>query len=64
MKGIYEVLFMSFNPFKLFIQTIQERFARNISKYKQRNDEETECIQFAICSVQVRSPRSEELFFR
>ena len=55
---------MSFNPFKALIQKIQEIFDNNISKNEKRNDEELECLHFGICTVQVESPRSEELFFR
>ena len=55
---------MSFNPFKPIIQKIQELFFSNFSKKIRRNDEELECLQFGICTVQIKSPRSEELFFR
>ena len=54
---------MSFNPFKPLIQNIQEFFINNIQSEKQRNDEDQECLQFGICSVQTPSPRPEELYF-
>ena len=54
---------MSFNPFKPLIQSIEKLFLTNISMKNQRNDEELECLQFGICSIQTKSPRSEELFF-
>ena len=43
---------MSFNPFKPLIQNIQELFCTNIQTEKQRKDEEQECLQFGICTVQ------------
>ena len=55
---------MSFNPFKPLIQNIQELFFTNIQTEKQRKDEDQECLQFGICSVQTKSPRPEELYFR
>ena len=55
---------MSFIPFKPLIQNIQNVFLRNISKSKQINDEELECLQFGICAVRVKSPKPEELYFR
>ena len=54
---------MSFNQFKFFIQNIQELFSINNPTEKQSKDEDLECLQFGICSVQVKSPRPEELFF-
>ena len=33
------------------------------SSEKQRKDEDQECLQFGICSVQAQSPRPEELYF-
>tara|TARA_Y100001968_G_scaffold12304_1_gene10213 strand:- start:570 stop:737 length:168 start_codon:yes stop_codon:yes gene_type:complete len=54
---------MSFNPLKPLIQNIKELFPRNIPKEMQGKDEELECLQFGICTVQVKSPRTEELFF-
>ena len=55
---------MPFNPLKFLIKKIQELFVSNISEHKQRKDKELECLQFGICTVQVQSPRPEELFFR
>ena len=55
---------MSFNLFKPLMQNIKGFFLSNISKHEELNDEELECLQFGICTVQVKSPRSEELFFR
>ena len=55
---------ITFNPFKLLIQKIQEIFLRNISNDDERDDDEMEYLQFGICDVQVKSPRSEELLFR
>ena len=55
---------MSFNPIKQIKQHIKELFLTNIRGDERRNDEELECIQFGICTLQVKSPRSEELFFR
>ncbi len=54
---------MSFNPFKPLIQRIEKLFFTDISMNNQRNDEDLECLQFGICSIQTKSPRSEELFF-
>ena len=54
---------MSFNPFKPFIQNVQDLFHINNPRDEQRNDEELECLQFGICALQVKSPRPEELFF-
>ena len=54
---------MSFNPFKPFIQNIQELFSNNINKVD-KSDKEMECLQFGNCTVHVQSPRPEELFFR
>ena len=54
---------MSFNPFKPLIQNIQELFFTNIQTEKQRKEEDQECLQFGICSVQTPSPRPEELYF-
>ena len=54
---------MSFNPFKPLIQSIQKLFVTNISIKNQRKDEDLECLQFGICSIQTKSPRSEELYF-
>ena len=55
---------MPFNPLKFLIKKIQELFESDISEHKQRNDKELEFLQFGICTVQVQSPRPEELFFR
>ena len=55
---------MSFNPLKPLSQKIQELFLRNLSKDNQRNDKDLECLQFGICTLQIQSPRPEELFFR
>ena len=55
---------MPFNPLKFLIKKLQVLFVSNISEHKQRNDKELECLQFGICTVQVQSPRPEELFFR
>ncbi len=55
---------MSINPIKPLIQNIQNVFLRNISKNEEINDEELECLQFGICTVQVQSPKPEELYFR
>ena len=54
---------MSFNPCKPLIQNIQELFLTNISMKNHRNDEVLECLQFGICSIQIKSPRLEELFY-
>ena len=54
---------MSLNPLKLLIQNIQAIFVSNIQMEKQRKEEEQECLQFGICSVQAKSPRPEELYF-
>ena len=54
---------MSFNPFKPLIQNIQKLFCTNIQTEKQRKDEDQECLQFGICTVQAKSPRPEELYF-
>ena len=54
---------MSFNPLKPLIQNIKELFLSNFSMKNQRNDEDLECLQFGICSLQTKSPRPEELFF-
>ena len=59
-----EGLIMSFNTFKALIQNIQELLLTNISMKNQRNNEDLECLQFGICSIQTKSPRPEELFFR
>ncbi len=54
---------MTFNPFKPLIQSIQKIIFTNISMKNPRNDEDQECLQFGICSIQTKSPRSEELYF-
>ena len=54
---------MSFNPFKPLIQNIHVLFLSNLKREKQQKDEEQECLQFGICSVQAQSPRPEELYF-
>ena len=59
-----QVLMMYFNPFKPLIHKFKELFLCNIPKQKKLNDEELECLQFGMCTVQVKSPRPEELFFR
>ncbi len=55
---------MSFNPFKPLMQKIQELFVTNMSMKNHKNDEDMECLQFGICSIQTKSPRPEELYFR
>ena len=55
---------MLFDQFKPLIQKTQEFFRSNIVKNKKRNDGELECLQFGICSMHVKSPKPEELFFR
>ena len=54
---------MSFNPFKPLTQKIQKLLLTNIQTEKQRKDEDQECLQFGICTVQAQSPRPEELYF-
>ena len=54
---------MSFKPLKTLIQNIQELFLTNIQAKRQRKEEEQECRQFGICTVQAISPRPEELYF-
>ena len=54
---------MAFNPFKPFIHNIQAFSLCNTQTEKQRKDEEQECLQFGICTVQAQSPRPEELYF-
>jgi len=54
---------MFFNPFKPLTQNIQELFFTNIQTEKQQKDEEQECLQFGINTVQTPSPRPEELYF-
>ena len=55
---------MYFNPVKPLIQSMEKVFLTNVPTKNQRNDEDIDCIQFGICSIQTKSPRSEELFFR
>ncbi len=55
---------MSLNPCRPLIHNIQGLFLSHSQKEKQREDEEQECLQFGICTVQAQSPRPEELYFR
>ncbi len=55
---------MPFNLLKPLIKKIQDLFFCKLSKQALRNDEELECLQFGICTVEASSPRPEELFFR
>ena len=54
---------MSFNPFKPLIHNIKTLFLSNNQMEKQRKEDEQECLQFGICTVQAQSPRPEELYF-
>ena len=54
---------MSFNPFMPLIHNIQSLLLSHSQTEKQRKDEEQECLQFGICSVQAQSPRPDELYF-
>ncbi len=54
---------MSINPFRPLINNIQALFLSQSQTEKLRKDEEQECLQFGICTVQVQSPRPEELYF-
>ena len=53
---------MSINPFKPLIHIIQELLLSNIQTEKPRKDEEQECLQFRICTMQSKSPSPEELY--
>ena len=54
---------MSFNAFKPLIHNIKILFLSNNQMEKQRKEDEQECLQFGICTVQAKSPRPEELYF-
>ena len=54
---------MSFNAFKPLIHNIKILFLSNNQMEKQRKEDEQECLQFGICTVQAQSPRPEELYF-
>ena len=54
---------MSFNPFKPLIHNIKTLFLSNNQMERQRKEDEQECLQFGICTVQAQSPRPEELYF-
>ena len=54
---------MSFNPFKPLIHNIKTLFLSNNKMERQRLEDEQECLQFGICTVQATSPRPEELYF-
>ena len=54
---------MSFNAFKPLIHNIKTLFLSNNQMEKQRKEDEQECLQFGICTVQAKSPRPEELYF-
>ncbi len=55
---------MSLDLFKSLMQNIKGFFLSNFYKHEDLSDDELECLQFGICTVQVKSPRSEELYFR
>ena len=54
---------MTFNQCKSLIHNIKPSFLSNNQMERQRKENEQECLQFGICTLEAQSHRQEELYF-